>query len=58
MKIGLVTDIHNHAVHLRGTPESLEHEQVDQIVVIGDTFEGPVFWKPDNLSPLNLENVR
>jgi predicted phosphodiesterase len=39
MKIGLVTDIDNHAVHLRGTLKILEHEQVDQIVIIGDTFE-------------------
>jgi predicted phosphodiesterase len=42
MKIGLVTDIHNHAVHLRGTLEILEHEQVDQIVIIGDTFDRQV----------------
>lgn len=39
MKIGLVTDIHYIAVHSRGTLEILEHEQVDQIVTIGDTFD-------------------
>lgn len=39
MKLGLLTDIHEHVGHLRSALDRLQREQVDQVVVIGDIFE-------------------
>ena len=39
MKLGLITDVHEHVEHLREALDRLGREQVDQIVVIGDLFE-------------------
>lgn len=39
MKLGLLTDIHEHVGNLRTALQSLKTAQVDQIVVIGDIFE-------------------
>lgn len=39
MKLGLVTDIHEHVEHLQTAIAHFEQEQVDQIVFIGDAFE-------------------
>ena len=38
MKLGLLTDIHEHVRHLRSALQQLRSEQVDQVVVIGDVF--------------------
>lgn len=39
MKLGLITDIHEHVELLRVALDRFDHEQVDQIVVIGDVCE-------------------
>jgi hypothetical protein len=39
VKLGLLTDIHEHLGHLRSALGQLQREQVDQVVVIGDVFE-------------------
>jgi len=39
MKLGLITDIHEHVEHLRVALDRLRREQVNQIVVIGDVCE-------------------
>ena len=39
MKLGLITDIHEHVEHLGTALRRFEKEQVDQIVMIGDVFE-------------------
>lgn len=39
MKLGLLTDIHEHVRYLRLALLQFEREHVDQIVVIGDLFE-------------------
>lgn len=39
MRLGLLTDIHEHVGYLRLALEALKQQQVDQIVVIGDIFE-------------------
>jgi hypothetical protein len=39
MKLGLLTDIHEHVENLRTALDRFRVEQVDQIVVIGDVFE-------------------
>lgn len=39
MKLGLITDIHEHVEHLRAALDRFEAEDVDQIVVIGDVFQ-------------------
>ena len=39
MKLGLITDIHEHVDHLRTALKTLNDHQVDQIVMIGDVFE-------------------
>ena len=39
MKLGILTDIHEHVEHLRTALAHFNQEQVDQIVVIGDVFE-------------------
>lgn len=39
MKLGLITDIHEHIEHLRTALNRFEAENVDQIVMIGDVFE-------------------
>lgn len=39
MKLGLITDIHEHVDYLRAALDQLRSENVDQIVVIGDVFE-------------------
>lgn len=39
MKLGLVTDIHEHVENLRRALDRFQVEQVEQIVVIGDVFE-------------------
>ena len=39
MKLGLLTDIHEHVEHLRKALDHFEREDVDQVVVIGDVFE-------------------
>lgn len=38
MKLGLITDIHEHVDHLRTALDRFRKERVDQIVVIGDVF--------------------
>jgi hypothetical protein len=38
MKLGLITDIHEHTDYLRAALDQLRSEGVDQIVVIGDVF--------------------
>ena len=38
MKLGLITDIHEHVGHLRTALEHFRREKVEQIVVIGDVF--------------------
>lgn len=39
MKLGLLTDIHEHTVHLRTALEQLRQAGVDQVVVLGDVFQ-------------------
>lgn len=39
MKLGLITDIHEHVDHLRAALQRFQTERVDQIIVIGDVFE-------------------
>lgn len=39
MKLGLITDIHEHVVNLKAALDALQKQQVDQIVVIGDLLE-------------------
>jgi predicted phosphodiesterase len=39
MKLGLITDIHEHVEHLRTALRLFRSEGVEQIVVIGDVFE-------------------
>ncbi len=39
MKLGLLTDIHEHVEHLRTALDRFRAESVDQIVMIGDVFE-------------------
>lgn len=39
MKLGLLTDIHEHLGNLRAALGQLQREGVDQVVVIGDVFE-------------------
>jgi predicted phosphodiesterase len=39
MKLGLLTDIHEHVEFLAGALRRFERERVEQIVVIGDIFE-------------------
>jgi predicted phosphodiesterase len=39
MKLGLLTDIHEHVEFLRQALACCDRERVEQIVVIGDTFE-------------------
>ena len=39
MKLGLLTDIHEHVDHLRAALGHFRRDQIDQIVVIGDIFE-------------------
>ncbi len=39
MKLGLITDIHEHVEHLRTALKTFHDQQVDQIVMIGDVFE-------------------
>ena len=39
MKLGLLTDIHEHVEHLRTALGRFQAESVDQIVMIGDVFE-------------------
>lgn len=39
MRLGLLTDIHEHVENLRAALTRFNDEQVDQIVVIGDLFE-------------------
>jgi hypothetical protein len=39
MKLGLITDIHEHVDNLRGALARLAAERVDQIVMIGDVVE-------------------
>ena len=39
MKLGLITDIHEHADQLRRALARLRDERVDQIVLLGDMFE-------------------
>ena len=39
MKLGLITDIHEHVGHLRTALDQFRRHGVEQIVVIGDVFE-------------------
>src|SRR3990172_8121534 len=39
MKLGLITDIHEHVEYLRSALDRFRSERVDQIVVLGDVFE-------------------
>lgn len=39
MKLGLLTDIHEHVEHLQTALDLFRTEHVDQVVVIGDVFE-------------------
>ena len=39
MKLGLITDIHEHVEHLRTALRHFRELEVDQVVVIGDVFE-------------------
>jgi predicted phosphodiesterase len=39
MKLGILTDIHEHTTHLQAALERFKTERVDQIVVMGDVFE-------------------
>jgi predicted phosphodiesterase len=39
MKLGLITDIHEHAANLRAALGRLEHENVDEIILLGDIAE-------------------
>jgi predicted phosphodiesterase len=39
MKLGLLTDIHEHVDHLRTALQSFRQQNVDLVVVIGDVFE-------------------
>lgn len=39
MKLGLITDIHEHVRNLRTALDCFEQERVDQVVVIGDLFQ-------------------
>jgi hypothetical protein len=39
MKLGLITDIHEHVEFLRIALDCFEQEQVDQVVVLGDVVE-------------------
>ncbi len=39
MKLGLITDIHEHVELLRSALDQLRREQVDKIVMLGDVFE-------------------
>lgn len=38
MKLGLITDVHEHVSHLRSALATFRREKVDQIVMIGDVF--------------------
>jgi hypothetical protein len=38
MRLGLITDIHEHVEHLTTALDHFDREQVDQVVVIGDVF--------------------
>lgn len=39
MKLGLITDIHEHVEHLRTALKTFNDHQVNQVVMIGDVFE-------------------
>lgn len=39
MKLGLITDVHEHVEHLKSALDCFRQESVDQVVVIGDIFE-------------------
>ena len=39
MKLGLLTDIHEHVEHLQTALDHFKSKKVDQVVVIGDLFE-------------------
>lgn len=39
MKLGLLTDIHEHVAYLRTALDYFRRAQVDQVIVIGDLFE-------------------
>ena len=39
MKLGLITDIHEHVEHLRTALDRFHSEGVDQVVLIGDVLE-------------------
>jgi hypothetical protein len=39
MKLGLITDVHEHVEHLRAALNRLKQERVDQIVMLGDVAE-------------------
>lgn len=38
MKLGLITDIHEHVEYLRAALHRLRHDAVEQIIFIGDAF--------------------
>jgi hypothetical protein len=40
MKLGLITDVHEHVSHLQSALATFRREGVDQIVMIGDVFHG------------------
>ena len=39
MKLGLITDIHEHAANLRAALERLKQENVDEVILLGDIAE-------------------
>jgi len=39
MKLGLITDIHEHVEYLRTALDQFRRKGVEQVVVIGDVFE-------------------
>ena len=39
MRLGLITDIHEHVDYLRAALVCFQRERVDQVVVIGELFE-------------------